>query len=520
MAWGLTMVVLTAPGCGPATPGDGVGGAPLGSGGAPTSSGGALTGTGGGPVGAGGVVQNTGGVPSNSGGAPSGSGGSGPGAGGDGGGGGGLNGYSVVSCAVTTSLSEVSPQIQTVGRVEFSTDLPGADGGFIQFGKTTDYTLEAPVDWAAANHRTLLVGMTPNTEWHYRVVVTAGQTACLGPDTTIQTGGLPNGGPPAKVTPTKGTSAASPDPGFTITSGGLGTLGPWAFIVNHEGEVVWAYEFELSGGGGFGAEGITRALLSWDGKSMLARDLNVSGSQGNGNLFKVGLDGTGEVKIPLSTSHHDFAVVPEGVAYLAKAGSAEGCDAVHIVGEDGSNDTVLIDLWPTLQPFMNNGADKCHANAIRYYAEDDSFTVSDRERDMLVKISGNGQVEWTIGNSPASISGADIPEWRVQHGHHLYDNDHLLVFSNGALTGGTSHALHFSITGTSATKDWDYSGMGNTGTLGDIQKLPNGNVLITVSQTGSMQEVDESRMVVQTMKFSSLGYAHHRATLYGPPPSR
>jgi hypothetical protein len=253
---------------------------------------------------------------------------------------------------------------------------------------------------------------------------------------------------------------------------------------------------------------------------MLARDLNVSGQAQAGNLFRVNLDGTGEETIPLPSSHHDFTVTPDGIAYLAKAGSAEGCDAVHLASEDGSGDTVLIDLWTVLEPFDNGGGEKCHANFIRYYADEDAFTVSDRERDMLVKVGGNGQVEWTIGNSPASVTGADIPDWRVQHGHHLYDEGHLLVFSNGALTGGTSHVLHFTINGTTATSDWSYSGMGNTGTMGDVQKLPNGNILITVSQTGTIEEVDANQMVVQRMKFDSLGYSHHRPTLYGEPAAR
>jgi hypothetical protein len=506
--------------CGPATtqPTD----SPTGSGGT-VSGGGGTTGVGGTGLGSGGVVvgatggttgggsggtpqQGTGGMPTSSGGTT-----------------GSLDGYTVVPCTTTTSKSEVAAQMQTVGIVEFTTDLAGAAGGFIQFGKTTDYTLTAPIDWAAAAHRTLLLGMTSNTEWHYRIVVTSGQNACLGPDVTLQTGGLPNGGPPASIVPTKGASSAAPAEGFIVTSGGIGGLGSWAFIVNHEGEVVWAYEFDLGGGGGFGAEGVTRAHLSWDGKSMLARDLNVNGNAGAGNLYKVNLDGTSPTSVSLDTSHHDFTVTPTGIAYPAKTGSPEGCDAIHTANEDGTNDQVLIDLWPVLEPFVNNDSalsGKCHVNAIHYYADEDAFTVSDRERDMLVKISGDGDVLWTIGASPATITGADIQDWRVQHGHHLYDADHLLVFSNGPLTGGTSHALHFTISGTSATNDWSYSGMGNSGTLGDIQKLPNGNVLITASQLGQMHEIDENNMLVQAMKFQSLGYSHHRPTLYGAPPER
>jgi hypothetical protein len=507
--------------CGPATPpsdGGGSGGAVSGSGGTTGTpgSGGSQ------PVGTGGAGHGV-----STGGSPGAGGNVNPGTGGAPPGGGDLDDFTIVPCTITTSLSAVSPEMGTVGTIEFSTDLAGATGGFIQFGKTTDYTLEAPIDWAAANHRTLLLGMTSQAEWHYRIVVTAGQNACTGPDTTLMTEALPNGGPPTQVTPTPGTSTAASAEGFIVAGGGIGGLGSWAFILNTEGEVVWAHEFQMAGGGGgFGGAGITRAKLSWDGKTFLARDVNVDGNTGAGNLFKVNLDGTGEETIALDTSHHDFTVIPGGIAYLAKAGSADGCDAVHTANEDGTDDQVVIDLGPVLEPFpLPDGGGLpstggCHANAIHYYADEQAYTVSDRERDMLVKVSAAGDVLWTIGNSPATITGADIPEWRVQHGHHLYDPEHLLVFSNGELTGGTSHVLHFTISGTTATPDWNYSGMGSTGTLGDVQKLPNGNVLITTSQIGTIQEIDENNVLIKEMKFTSLGYTHYRPTLYGEPAPR
>jgi len=450
------------------------------------------------------------------------SGGTGSGGTGSGGtpdGGGGLDDYEIVPCALTTSRSEVSPDIETVGIVEFTTDLAGASGGFIQFGKTTDYTLTAPIDWAASGHKTLLLGMPANTELHYRIVATAGTSACLGPDTVLETGSLPNGGPPPSVTPTPGSSSAAIEPGFIVTSGGLGGFGPYAIVVNTEGEVVWSYKFAIEGDG---LEGVIRAHMSWDGKSMLARDLNLNGDEDRGRLFKVGLDGTGETSVVLSTSHHDFTVIPDGVAYIARAGATGDCDAIHTASEDGTNDQVILDLWPVLEPFDNGmgTAGACHVNAIHYYADEDAFTVSDRERDMLVKFNRQGEVLWTIGASPASITGADIPEWRVQHGHHLYEPDKLLVFSNGAFTDGSSHVLHFTIDGTTATSDWNYADMGDTGTLGDVQKLPGGNVLITVSQTGVIQEIDEDNAIVQTMVFDGLGYSNHRPTLYGEPAPR
>jgi hypothetical protein len=106
----------------------------------------------------------------------------------------------------------------------------------------------------------------------------------------------------------------------------------------------------------------------------------------------------------------------------------------------------------------------------------------------------------------------------VQHGHHLYGDDTLVVFSNGSFQGGQAHALHYTLSGTTATLDWQYTDMGNSSTLGDIQALPNGNFLITQSQGGNIDEIDENQMLVQRINVQTAGYVNHRPSLYGPPP--
>ena len=50
-----------------------------------------------------------------------------------------------------------------------------------------------------------------------------------------------------------------------------------------------------------------------------------------------------------------------------------------------------------------------------------------------------------------------------------------------------------------------------------MQRLPNGNTLITYSTDGVILEVDPSWATVQTLT-GSYGYADWRETLYGPPP--
>jgi len=130
------------------------------------------------------------------------------------------------------------------------------------------------------------------------------------------------------------------------------------------------------------------------------------------------------------------------------------------------------------------------------------------------------------GDTPnhAKAEGADSTTdsvWRVQHGHDQYEPNKLVLWSNGSFMGGTSHVLHYTIDGATAKLDWKYTAAGNSPTFSDAAHLPNGNFLITNSQTGDVHEIDASATLVQSFKaLCKSGYSQHRPTLYGPPPGR
>ena len=81
-----------------------------------------------------------------------------------------------------------------------------------------------------------------------------------------------------------------------------------------------------------------------------------------------------------------------------------------------------------------------------------------------------------------------------------------------------------------ATQNWEYQGDGENGSgqFGDIQRLPNGNALVTYSTIARIVEANPSGEVVQSFTndmyeassspFGVFGYASFRSSLYGPPP--
>lgn len=456
-------------------------------------------GTGGTPTG------NTGGAPPVGGGGISGTGGTT------------TEGKMEVTCSINVLRSEPSTNIATVGIVEFGTDLQGVDSAVVQFGPTENYIYEAPVDLTEPNYRTLLLGMTQNATYHYRIAVFAGNNVCFSADQTIQTGNLPNGGP-SNLTSQPGPSTAPVAEGFIVTTTGL--QGSWVYIVNHEGQLVWAYSV---GQGGFGFTGITRARMSWDGKHMWARDLNVSGTNGQGTIYKIAMDGSTSETFRLSTSHHDFTVTKDnGVAYLAKEGSTgtnRPCDAIRKIDANGEQNTLVYDLWNALSSFdyQSQLSELCHANAIQYSESEDSFTVSELYRDVIIKVSASGQLDWVIGGSHGDFTG-DV-SWNAQHGHHLIGPDRLLFFNNNS-NGQASRAieLQLNLSAMTAQQTFNYaSGNTHTGQLGDVQRLPNGNTLVTFSIVGKIDEVDPNGQLIRSFSTNAFGYTNFRSTLYGPP---
>ena len=73
-----------------------------------------------------------------------------------------------------------------------------------------------------------------------------------------------------------------------------------------------------------------------------------------------------------------------------------------------------------------------------------------------------------------------------------------------------------------AKEVWSYVSNLTVQILGDVQRLENGNTLITFSTAGEIREVNPSGQVLQTIKSvgsgNLFGFAEKRRSLYGPPP--
>jgi hypothetical protein len=424
------------------------------------------------------------------------------------------------NCTFTVEKS-VSKAIGTVGIVDWTTDLPGLTKADVVF--TLDDAMAdelntgdtAPAVLTGSPYRTLLLGLKPQRNYTFHIVASAGATVCTSPDYTLTTGSVGAGLPELER---EVPLAAERARGFLITSTGISGFGgggggggdPMAFILDADGDVVWWAAAPAS---------CSRARMSYEGTDMWMLELNVD-NQG-GEMARVSMDGLdveGNVQ-GLAETHHDFTVLPGGIV-AAPSWVSGGNDPPSDLIERSPDGTIDVVFTIDETIYQSN---TYHANGISYIPADDSYTISDRNPNLFVKVNRQGQLLWQFGgscnNAPApKCAGGD---WQVNHGHHLLPNGNLVFFNNGA-GGGDSAVLEYSLMETAdslvAMPVWDYTSNVNSMVLGDAQRLPNGNTLVTYSASGVIHEVNPERQLVQSFTSNAFGYSEFRTSLYGAPP--
>jgi hypothetical protein len=160
----------------------------------------------------------------------------------------------------------------------------------------------------------------------------------------------------------------------------------------------------------------------------------------------------------------------------------------------------------------------CHGNALRHHASSDSYLVSALKEDVFIVPRAGGPATRLSNVVPG---GSEV--WgRAQHGvQHL--GDRLLLFANeagsdlgGFHSGGPSTVLEYMLH--SGEEAWRYETGLYSVNLGDAQRLPGGNTLVTISNAAIIREVSPGGdVVMQITGVAAFGYSTWRRSLYGAP---
>lgn len=433
------------------------------------------------------------------------------------GGAGGAGGMAVTPCTFEVTAA-LSPTIATVGIVTWSTDLERPVLARIEFGLDTDYGMVAPVDLAEPGHRTLLLGMKQNRTYHYRIVASNGRAGCISRDYTLSTGGLLNGLPHIVVL---GKSTIAPLYGGFLITGQYLPVPPGgmpAYIVDGDGDVVWAYPF---------VKDVTSARMSYDGKYLWLNNANVPDTQGVA-VHRVAMDGSSDEDLSdvFAGMNHQLAVLPDETVVFFAYG-ANGCDDLKEYSPATGKVRTVVNAG-----VAQDGRAGCHLVNIEHSRADDSLVFSDMQSQAVVKVRrSDGATVWIVNGPRATLAGT--PWIGAQHSLHLLGLDRFLLFNNntrrptdGPLgTGDGSLVMEVALDFTAKTvrQVWSYKatpGIQND-VMGDVQRLPNGNTVVAFSTVGVLQEVAPDGTLLEEWTWplgASFGYIEKRASLYGPPP--
>lgn len=412
----------------------------------------------------------------------------------------------VTSCRLSSD-ARLSPNIPTVATVRWRVNGVVAKDAHIEFeredGSGQPLVAPAPVD-GSSPHEVLLLGMKANTTYRYTIHVNDDE--CVSEPEQITTGAVE-----PMLARLNFEAGEALTPGFYILSSGFGTDVPgwsaskYVVIIDQDGDPVWWYLAPVA---------ISRATMDWEGNHMYMLALNVGG--GSGSLSSVNMDGSdGRPINAIPEGHHDFTVSPGGrVAVIVHKEKSDA--VVEYDPEEGELRTLVEDV----ASLYVKGTPEYHANSITYRRDDDSFIMGDRYPNLYVKFDRAGQLKWQFGGTkPVGPAFSGTGTWNANHGHHWTGDGHFLVFNNNGAS--TSRVLDFAVDESKLEarllRQFSSDGLSSL-VLGDVQLLPNGHVLSTLSTSGRLVEYEASGEVAASIKSStSMGYTMYRKTLYGPP---
>ncbi len=378
----------------------------------------------------------------------------------------------------------------TVGVVVWSVSEGELTDGFVEFGPDESYGTRAPLGSTDKEQRTLLLGLKPNSEYHYRVVVTTEGGNFASDDRSLQTSAAASG---VNIATFDILDESAREGGFIVTSYWRGEGSSIVFILDADGDIVWWYDT--------GANGIARARLSEDGQTMWM----ISPDNSGGPLQRVSLDTLDAETYSNAIGSHDITPVEGDRMAFLEYGEADCNSIFEITPSEAPREIFETD------GLFGADAARCHANALRYSSKEDQYTLSDVSTDIYM-IDRDGTLDWSLADTVAG----GVQAWGGRnHGHQLLDES-IIIFANDG-GNGASAVIEYDLEGNEIFR---YDSGEASANLGDVQRLPEGNTLITYSNAGIIHEVDESGTPVLKINSGgpSFGYSLWRKTLYGRPP--
>ena len=376
---------------------------------------------------------------------------------------------------------------------------------------------------AEGDHRVCLLGLEPESRYYYRVVCGNEHGRLRSDCRSFNTGSIPEQFPEAKI------EISVPEkysPGINIVY-----LYPYLVAMDMAGKIVWYYRM---------TEGfkLINPVKFMDNGHLL---LGIYCSQrDSSSLREITLAGEVVRDIPAPNYHHDFVPLPGGrIAYIratAREINGESFVGDEIVEIDDAGAIVWQwNLFDHLQPdvycqpcskryfYGGWGLDWTHSNTLIRTAADDSYLLSVRHLDSILKISRtSGDILWQLGGSRSDFVFRAGEQFRHQHALELTPGGRYLLFDNGNHRQPVefSRAAEYELDpkGKTASLVWSFVLTGDncySSSYGDVDRLANGNILIADFHNTLTEVTPKGEVVWRAVLFQRRAKLHQVLRLPG-----
>ncbi len=410
-------------------------------------------------------------------------------------------------------FTSLSARVPTVVLVDWTPLQEDVDEAWVELGSTRSYDRVFSMDLSSGTpYEAVLVGLKPDSQYHYRVVARSDGSTMESDDMLVTTGSVD------VALPTLVTETYDPDllsDGFLVTSIFSGP--PAAVILDSDMDYVWWY---IPDGEFFP---VVRARLSQDGQHVYLWTDNASNGPYQ-QLKRINMAGTRKVALSLPGGHHDFVELPDGtVGYIqyesmdTQQGELVGDVVVEVINGDDKEEiySVWDDVSPDYESAALTGEGWSHGNYISYGEGEDKYYVSFMGFEAIFKIDRpTGSLDWIMGGALSDFTDAQggTAFWERQHGFQVLD-DAILIMDNGSFDRGWSQVLRYGFDESTAEVDleWSYRPEPSLYSycLGSAIQLPNGNVLATFAVSGQMDEISPDGQLVRRINLpitNAFGY--------------
>jgi len=395
--------------------------------------------------------------------------------------------------------------------------LSRAEAVLVEIVGPDDHVFRTGLEPSAIDHEVVVVGMRSERQYTLQpIAILEDGTEVEGPTLPFETRALPDNMPPFRVT------IHDPERAYGgITFFGINEQGADAqpsniyyMAVDDVGEIVWYYS------GVAPIRYIERNLEQLDDGTFMVSLANTH------RLITLGGDTLDDFSgLAPHGLHHDGVMLPNGNV-LALANEVRELnvpslggdvrvlgDRIHEIDTDGEvqwvwNTFERLDTLRFPSPLSRTASrrqvfDWTHSNAVVFMEDEGAILLSMRHQNWVIKIDADsGDVIWRLGQD-GDFELSDGSWFFAQHAPEPQANGDLLIYDNGnGRPGGEpqSRAVIYALDDVemTATQVWEYPLVTEplyTPFLGDADRLPNGNVLLTA---GGVRGSGDARLLEVT----------------------